>query len=268
MPEIALYLLGSPRLERNGTPVELDTRKAMALLAYLVVTGEGHTRDALAALLWPELDESRARAALRRTLSPLRQALGKKGLHITREAVAIHPDGGIWTDVTEFRRLLAEPRTHGHPPDELCPRCLEPLRQAAELYRDDFLAGFGLRDSVNFDEWQYFQSESLRRDFAGALEKLARGYSARGDFEPAIGYARRWLALDPLREEAHRQLMQLYAWAGQRPAALRQYRECVRILEEELGVPPLPETTALYERIQSGDLTPAPPLPRTPIPMQ
>ena len=258
MTEIALYFLGSPRLERNGALIELDTRKAVALLAYLVVTGAGHTRDALAALLWPELDQSRARAALRRTLSSLRQAFGNRELQITREAVAIGPKAGIWADVTEFRRLLAELGTHDHPPDELCAHCLELLRQAAELYRDDFLAGFGLRDSLNFDEWQYFQGETLRREFAGALEKLVSGHSALGLFEPAISYARRWLALDPLREEAHRQLMQLYAWAGQRSAALRQYRECVRILEAELGVPPLPETTALYERIQSGDLPPAP----------
>ena len=68
---------------------------------------------------------------------------------------------------------------------------------------------------------------------------------ARG--RPRDDYARRWLRLDPLREEAHRQLMKLYAGTDQRPAALRQYQECVRILEEELGMPPSEETTAQYE---------------------
>jgi DNA-binding SARP family transcriptional activator len=65
------------------------------------------------------------------------------------------------------------------------------------------------------------------------LEQLAEAYSTRQVFEPAIIYARRWLSLDPLNEPAHRQLMQLYAQTNQRAAALRQYRECSRLLQEE-----------------------------------
>ncbi len=120
------------------------------------------------------------------------------------------------------------------------------------------MAGFGLRDSVAFDDWQFFQSESLRRELAGALERLARGRGARGEWEPAVAHARRWLALDPLHEPAHRLLMQLYAWSDQRAAALRQYRECVRILGKELGVAPLEETTLLYQSIQENDPPPMP----------
>ena len=127
-----------------------------------------------------------------------------------------------------------------------------------ELYRDDFMAGFGLRDSVAFDDWQFFQSESLRRELAGALERLARGRGALGEWEAAVAHARRWLSLDVLHEPAHRMLMMLYAWSGQRAAALRQYRECVRILDQELGVAPLEETTLLYRAIQENDLPPPP----------
>ncbi|MDQ1300428.1 MAG: hypothetical protein QG637_345 [Chloroflexota bacterium] len=79
---------------------------------------------------------------------------------------------------------------------------------------------------------------------------------AAGDFAAALASARRWLALDPLREEAHRQVMRLHAWADQRNAALHQYRECVRILEQELGVAPLRETTELYEAIKGNRLSP------------
>jgi len=127
-----------------------------------------------------------------------------------------------------------------------------PLTEAVALYRDDFLAGFTLRDSPAFDDWQFFQAESLRREMADALETLALCHSEAGQFEPAIASARRWLTLDSLHEPAHRMLMQLYALTGQRSLALRQYRECVRALESELGVPPLEETTALYESIKQG----------------
>ena len=113
-----------------------------------------------------------------------------------------------------------------------------------------------MRDSVEFDDWQFIQAETLRGELVEALEKLARGQSACGDFAGALVSARRWLASDPLREEAHRQVMRLYAWADQRNAALRQYRECVRILEQELGVAPLAETTELYEAIKGNRLSP------------
>jgi DNA-binding SARP family transcriptional activator len=81
------------------------------------------------------------------------------------------------------------------------------------------------------------------------LQRLLGWHSGQGDFEQAIEYGRRWLAMDTLHEPAHRQLMKLYAWAGQQAAAIRQYEECVRYLDEELGVPPEPETEALYETI-------------------
>ena len=81
--------------------------------------------------------------------------------------------------------------------------------------------------------------------------------------EAAILAVRRWLALDELQEDAQRWLMKLYAWTGQRGAALRQYRECVRVLEQELGVPPLPETTQLYQAILENQL-PARPVAEAP----
>ena len=269
MSSFKLYLLGAPQLELNGEAVSVDTRKAIALLAYLVMTSAGggaqsHTRDALAALLWPELDQSRSRAALRRTLSPLRRALEKRVLDVTRDTVGIRSDAALWVDAVEFRRLLARAGAHHH--DEgLCPVCRDLLEQAVALYHDDFMAGFNLRDAPDFDEWHYFESEQLRRALAGALERLTHSYALAGDFDRALAFARRHLALDPLAEQAHRNLMQLFAWSGQRNMAVRQYRECVRILEQELGVPPLGETTALYELILSDELQPLSPPPPHPL---
>jgi predicted ATPase/DNA-binding SARP family transcriptional activator len=257
VPRTTVLLLGAPRIEHDGEPIEVDTRKAIALVAYLAVTRQRHARDALAGLLWPEYNQTRARAALRRTLSSLGKARAEGWLEVDRESVELNRDG-VWVDVDRFRDLLAECRTHGHSETEVCPDCLPPLSEAVELYRDDFLAGFALRDSAAFDDWQFFQAEELRRELASALERLSHGHGALEDWEQAVSHARRWLTQDPLHEPAHRWLMQLYAWAGQRAAALRQYRECVRVLEEELGVSPLEETTRIYEAIQENDLPPPP----------
>jgi DNA-binding SARP family transcriptional activator len=252
-----LLLLGSPRITRDGEPVEVDTRKAIALLAYLAVTHERHSRDALAALLWPDYGQTRARAALRRTLSVLNKALAGDWLDVDREHIGLKPNS-FSVDVDHFHSRLAECRTHDHLEADVCQACLPLLTEAVTLYRDDFMVGFTLRDSPQFDDWQFLQAESLRRELAGALERLVHAYAAQGEWRPAITYARRWLALDPLHEPAHRALMQVYAWAGQRATALRQYRECVRVLAEELGVSPLKETTQLYEAIKNNQLSPPP----------
>lgn len=183
-------------------------------------------------------------------------------LTIERENVGLNFGSNLSIDVHDFLQLLAACKTHGHPANEHCAACTQPLMEAVRLYSDDFLAGFGLRDSPNFDDWQFYQADTFRREFAAALEGLVQCLSASRKFEEAITYARRWLALDRLNEAAHRQLMLLYAWAGQRAVALHQYRECVQVLESELGVVPLEGTTQLYQRIKENRIPDLPaPLP-------
>ena len=258
MADLKLFLFGTPRLERGGEAIDVETRKATALLAYLAVSGLGHTREALAGMLWPDFDQSRALANLRRTLWALNKSKVGDLIEADGETVRLNPSAGVWVDAREFEERLAESRTHGHAEAETCPACLPLLVQAAELYRADFLSGFALRDSAAFEEWQFFQAERLRRDMAEALERLALLSNERGQAGDAIGYARRWLALDALQEAAQRCLMRLYAQTGQRSAALRQYQECERLLREELGAAPQPETTVLYEQIQAGGLAGSP----------
>jgi len=259
-PVWALYLLGTPRLERSGHLVEMDTRKALALLAYLTLTETSHSRESLAALFWPEYDQSSARGALRRTLSTLHKATGGIVLDIARERIRIHTDSPLWVDVLAFRQLISK-ESHATTADSR--NAQQTLQQAVDLYTGDFLQGFTLRDSPAFDDWQYFQTDSLRRELAGALERLALIYTTQLQDTQAILSVRRWLAMDELQEAAQRWLMKLYAWAGQRGTALRQYRECVRVLEQELGVPPLTETTQLYQAILENQL-PARPLAEPP----
>ncbi len=248
---LSLSFLGAPRIERDGQLVLTDTRKAVALAAYLALTQVEHNREELAALFYPDAEPARARGALRRTLSALRSALGGV-LETDRERVRLNTDR-VHVDVLEFRQLVA---SAGHAPGDRAA-----LARAAQLYRGDLLAGFTLRDSPGFDEWQFFETESLRKQLAHVLEQLVALERARGNFKRAIEYARRWLALDALHEPAHRALMELYTRDGQRAAALRQYHECVRLLDKELGVAPLPETAELFRAINEQRLAPLTPSP-------
>src|ERR671927_1792433 len=102
-PRTTISLLGTPRTEVGGEPLEVDTRKAIALLAYLAVTRRRHTRDALAGLLWPEYNQTRARPALRRTLSSLGKARAEGWLEVDRQNVGLE---GVRVDVDRFRELL------------------------------------------------------------------------------------------------------------------------------------------------------------------
>lgn len=247
---LQVALLGVPQIERDGAVVSFDTRKATALLAYLAVTGHAHSRDRLTGLLWPDYERARGRGALRRTLSVLNSGTGGDCLMLDRDAVALRPES-VELDIACFRAAAADRR-------------VSTLQVAARLYRDDFLAGFAVRDSAEYDDWQAFQADNLRRELAEVLERLVRARVAAGRPGESLDEARRWLALDPLNEAAHATLLRLYAWCGRRSDALRQYRECVRALDRELGVPPLRTTTALYDAIRAGRLPPAPQPPGAP----
>ena len=258
---LSIALLGPPVIEVDGRPLDVDTRKATALLAYLAVIGRPVRRDTAAALLWPETDPERARAALRRTLSTLRTGLGGRWLEADRDLLSLEPDGVVF-DVAELRRLSAECATHGHGAAETCGRCVDPLRAAVALDRGPFLAGFGLRDSVEFDDWQQLTGDELRREVAAVLDRLVDALVVKGEYANAISAARRRLTLDALHEPAHRQLIRAYVANGDRSAAMEQYRDCVRVLDRELGVRPLDETTALYHSILEGTYALVPPAPR------
>lgn len=252
MTKSKLFLFGPPRLERGGEVVEIGLHKAIALLAYLAVTKREFSRDALATLFWPEGDQSSARASLRRTLYSLNKTLGEGVLASGQETVGLSSQAELWLDVDAFQESIRVCSSPDEQTKELVPECLARLAKAIALYTGDFLAGFTLPDSPAFDEWQFFEAERLRRSLAQALNLLVETHQARGEFEQAIEYARRWVALEPLHEPAHRHLMQLYSQSGQQAAALRQYQLCARTLQEELGVAPQPETTELYESIRLG----------------
>jgi DNA-binding SARP family transcriptional activator len=166
------------------------------------------------------------------------------------ETVALAPGVDLWVDLAEFHRTREGCSAHAGSPSEQCPPCAQFLEEAAELYRNDFLFGFTLPDCREFDEWVFLQGEQFRGELAETIAWLVRANGAAGKTGEAIRAARRWLSLDPLEEQPHRELMRLYAETGQAAAALRQYAECERVLKEELGVEPGQETVSLRSSIR------------------
>lgn len=237
-PGVEVRLLGAPEVLVAGAPLVVDTRKAVAIVVVLATDGRAYAREELAALLWPDSGDEAARGALRRTLSTLRAALPDGVLRIDRSRVELAM-GQITVDLAELQRLGASDRAID-------------LVAAAGLARGPFLAGFTLRDSPDFDDWRAARSVAVERAVAGVLDRLADAHAEAGDLAAAADVVGRRIDLDPLDEGAHVRRMDLLAASGDRAAALRQYRACVAVLERELGVAPLPETTARYEAIRDA----------------
>jgi predicted ATPase/DNA-binding SARP family transcriptional activator/Tfp pilus assembly protein PilF len=257
MAHLSISLLGTLRVTLDGEPVtDFATDKARALLAYLAVESDRpHRRDALAGLLWPDQPQKRARQSLRQALSDLRKAIGDQDdapfLLISREDLQFNAECDHWLDVAELTDLVKDCQTHHHRRRETCLPCIRRMERIVELYEGPFLQQFFLSDSDAFEEWAVLKREWLQREVTEALSILTDYCKRRGDHKQAQQYARRHVGLEPWREEAHRQLMQLLALDGQRSAALAQYETCRRALDEELGVRPTEETQALYERIRA-----------------
>ncbi|NTU82337.1 MAG: hypothetical protein HGA45_23675 [Chloroflexales bacterium] len=240
MAELQLTLLGGLRLAYGDDPLaDLSSAKARALLCYLAVTGRPHSRQALAGLLWGELLEEDARRNLRVVLMRLRERLAPH-LSVTRETIAFDRASPYRLDTEQFQRALHAAQGAADP---------APLQRAVELYQGEFLEDFHLRDAPFFDEWVVATRERLRQQVLDTLQRLVVYHTDRAEHGRGLAYARRLLAFDPWREEAHRQLMLLLALAGQRSAALAQFEICRRVLAEQFEVEPAPETVALYRRI-------------------
>ena len=264
MNNIQVYLFGPPRVERESQLDQVN-RKILALLAYLLVTQQPHSREALATLFWPDFDTSGALANLRRDLSRLKELLGERFLIIEREKIQADPEAALWVDVNWFE-------THAsiRPRSTVTFRAWEILKQSIASIASSF--SYRHRRSIRMTFWLVSTCRKILPLTNGSFYRLIGcaacwltfwsilpiGASTQGAFEEATKCIRRWLGLDPLHEPAQRLAMRAYYWAGKSSAALRQYHVLVDLLEKELGVEPEEETTTLYEAIRTRRVPPPP----------
>jgi hypothetical protein len=132
--DLRLYLLGTPRIEYQGRGVQLNRRKALALVAHLALAEQPQSRDLVATLLWSDLDQVHSCAALCSTLPTLTNLVPWPWLGLDRMALALNR-GVVWVGVDQFRALLASSRSHGHSPGEVCEACAQQLSRALALTR-------------------------------------------------------------------------------------------------------------------------------------
>jgi DNA-binding SARP family transcriptional activator len=239
---LSLRLLGPMQIRSGaGELITLPTRKAQALLAYLAVRpGEDHSREKLATLFWGGRGNEQARQSLRQTLLTLRKALAPADsmlLHKEGETVRLET-GLIRLDTSELEALDSGD-------DEML------LSAEAKLPPGEFLEGLVLEEE-SFDNWLRSERERWYETTLRLMTRLANLQSALGRTEAATQTAFRILALDPLNEATHRQLMRLFVRSGRREAAIKQFHTCADLLHKRLGVLPDSETVQLFNEISRG----------------
>jgi DNA-binding SARP family transcriptional activator/Tfp pilus assembly protein PilF/DNA-binding Lrp family transcriptional regulator len=237
---LAIHLLGPPQILMDGQTLNVSRRKSRALVYYLADQQKPVTREHLISVFWSDLERQAAFQNLRTTLYGLRQDLGDEFL---AEADQVALSSQIQVDTHRFSQHL-----------ESQPAKLQQLKSALDLYRGDFLQDFSLPDSLPFEEWLTVEREHYRRLFMRGLQALAQLYEAANDFRAAIDVLERALAFNPLQEDLQREVIHLYYLAGDRPGAIQRYDQLRRLLDEELGVPPMAETRHLYDAIVTGTL--------------
>jgi DNA-binding SARP family transcriptional activator/tetratricopeptide (TPR) repeat protein len=242
---LEIRLFGAPRLLLNGGSGEGLRRKNRALIFHIAAQGRPLTREKLLAFFWPDHERSAAQPILRTMIHDLHKVLGE-AFQADDRIIALAPD--TFVDVHDFSTALNPPS-----PD------LQKLAVALNLYTGDFLEGFSLSDASQFDEWAASERERYRLMAMNGFAGLSHRLEALRDFPAALESARRALAFNPFQEDLQRDVMRLLYLNGDRAGVIRQYESLRKVLDEELGVPPMPETRALYDSMIDETFVPVPP---------
>ncbi len=247
-PRLELTLLGTPRLTGAGRPVPLS-RGTSTLLAYLALSpAGGRPRDVAAAQLFPNCSEHIARRRLSTALWRLRtEGRDAMGIDLVptgdADRVQLSPGVGLAVDVSDFERLLGVALSA--PPDALSPADVHRLERAVDLHRGPLVESC-------CDDWVLAERTRLEHLYLTALDTLVVHWGNRENVPSVSRFGELALAMEPLREDVHRHLMAAYARAGRDDLVERQFERCRRMLVDELGADPLPETVALYSRLRCG----------------
>src|SRR5574341_268287 len=235
-PRVTINILGAPEILISGTALSVNHQKASALLFFLAATGQAHTRDYLATLLWSETGTSNERHSLRSSLYRLRQAIQPDEadeMFVTNGELLYPQPDSYECDVSKFDRLLAEG-------DE------QSLSQAVGLYRGSLLQGFTLTDAPVFEEWIQIEETRLNQAYFNTLDRLATWAESREAWPTAAGYFQRMVQINPFAETVQQRLIRLYLRQGEVGLALRQYHQFADQLRQGLEIDPSAETQALF----------------------
>jgi two-component SAPR family response regulator len=219
-----------------------ESNSTKELFYYFMTTPQGVRKEQIMDALWPDASPGRANSSFHTANYRLRRALFPECVIYEDGWYMLNPDVNYWYDVEEFEKLI-EQAMLAEPDSEAMAGY---LREALSLYRGDFI-------EESYLDWCSLKREMLREKYIEALVRLGDFHAARAQYAESIELYRQVLARDNYREDIHRKIMFCHIRTGDRASAVKQYQQCVEILDEELGLKPMAETSALYEEIVHED---------------
>jgi DNA-binding winged helix-turn-helix (wHTH) protein len=181
MSHLSLAFLGAPQVHHAGRMLTFRTRKALGLLVYLTVAGGMHSREKLTALLWPESDQEQGRASLRNTLVYLRNALSETSdsphLITERDALGFDFSSAFELDIHTLQTAFKQAHTHARAEGleaRMRRTLLSHLQDAVEQYRGDFLQGFSLDDTPDFDDRMRRGRATWHQRMSSVLDRISQ----------------------------------------------------------------------------------------------
>src|SRR2546425_2078215 len=259
MSLLRLAVLGAPEVFHDGSRLTFSLRKAQALLLYLAVEGGMHSRSKLAAFLWPDSEPHAARTGLRTALTLLRSLLADSDASLSphshllneHELLGLNPQAPLELDLNVVQRAYETLRLPAVPSEQQRAALAALFQHALSLVRGPFLDGFWLREETGFDAWVQQQQQQWQVRLLQLFDRLSSWQEEAFELEQARATLTRWLALDPLAEEASRRLMRVHLARGDAAAALQVYATLRARLAEELQAKPSADTLALVERVRA-----------------
>lgn len=234
---IRLLTLGRLSISRDGedlTRLEAHRQK-VALLVYLAVE-TSVARERLVGTFWPERVEDKARHSLSQAVYALKKELQTECLNVGSERIEVE-SACLSVDVKELESAAEAKR----------------WADVAELYQGRFLDGFYLPEAPGFDQWVTNTRAWVERLARRAFAELIRARCAEADQAGAVAVASRWVALEPLEDEAQHALIALLARSGDRAAALSHFQTFTEQLAKD-ELEPLDPTRDLVRRIRAGEM--------------
>ena len=233
---LTISLLGrfAVAVDDRELPAPVTPHRPAASVVKMLALAPAHRlpSDVIIEQLWPDLPADRGGANLRKAVHFARRALGsEQAIDTHADTVALWPAASVVVDATRFEATARV---------ALATQDTRIAAEAGDLYSGDLLP------DDRYASWTDAPRERLR-ELALAVLKVARRWDAA-------------LEIDPLDEEAHRGRMRDRLESGNRQAAIQQFERLRTALHDELGVPPDPQTVAVYEELLASE-RPDPPTP-------
>lgn len=236
---LEVCLLGKFEIRLDNQPIEIHSRPAQALLAYLMLNAEtSYRREKIAALLWPDSDEVSARSNLRQALWRLRKAVGEGYFRTNKISVGFNPQADYALDVDALQK------------DIVGSVSADRLIRMVSVYEGPLLPGF-------YDEWVIPAQTRLQAIFEDRMQMLLDRLIDEAHWREARVWAEWWISRGSVSEHAYRAFMMAAAGLGDRAGVAAGFQRCVEALEEDLGVEPSRKTRELMERLMSADRLPS-----------